>query len=187
VGLNTSNFQRKGRAIAAHLPGWRYDAIQSDERRIKLIGPDRARLLLYFNEWEKRLKVSGEFVSLYHRNGPNAGMDYTRPSKALAEDIKRRVIADYLPQYTADRLLAEEQKEAAQRHKIFMDLVLKHAVGEAYGYRQSTTRCEFRNWYDKEATVQIHGEIAGEEVAWLKLVDLTAEQAFKIFAILKEK
>jgi len=186
--INRKNYHRKAKAIAGHLPGWRFDHLNSDGCRCQLIGPAKARLNLYFDTYRQHLSVWGLFVSRYKRGTDNACMNYKRPSKDLAVDIRRRVIADYLPQFAADKLLYKQEQEQEQAYKVYRDMVFRVSSSKRYGQTsrgQTEKRCEFRNW-DADTNVDIYGEIYGESIDWLKLSNLTNEQAFKIFAIINE-
>ena len=101
--------------VAAWLPGWRFDATRRNDQSVELIGPNRARLFFGRGHWNdtKKFFVSGVYPHKYHPSNTShgrandydcnknkevarAGLSCDRSPKALAADIKRRVITSYL-------------------------------------------------------------------------------------------
>ncbi|GAB47895.1 hypothetical protein [Mobilicoccus pelagius] len=112
------------RAVADHLPEWRYQAPDEDVRRGHLCGPSGMTILMRPLDGT-RWQLTGDLPGTgYH--GPRASIQQTwaRPPATLAADLTRRLLPDYAEVY--DRETARLDAERAEDTQRAADL---EAVG----------------------------------------------------------
>ncbi len=95
-----ASLQALAAAVAAAL-GWSYVRPDCD-RPVDLwasIVRDGARLVFYFDTWKKRIRISGAFPRDFAPYGKTFEITVAadRPAAAVAKDIERRLLPEYLP------------------------------------------------------------------------------------------
>ncbi len=136
---------------------------------------------LYFRVDDQQFKVSGVFPRShtvpYREDSLTIGINSTRPAKALAADIMRRLIPQYLAAYAraAQRYKAEQEKE--ERLQLIIQAFMRVSGGTVAQYSRAARTVYFE-----------HGaaEFSRDEQITLELRKLTIAQAIQIAALLKK-
>lgn len=158
---------------------WKFNRLGApSDWRFEII--DGAGRGLFFRLDKDKFRISGAFprnrTSLYHTQIPRIGVSHSRPAKAIAADIQRRLIPAYLKSYAAAAEKYQAEQEQERQLDIIAEMIRKASNGRCINERNSDRRIYFdkgeaRFWNDQK----IH----------LTLRDLSVEQAVKILAGLK--
>ncbi len=164
------------------MPGWTWNNLDHEERPMKgdgyLIGPNDEKISVRYDIWHNRISIS----SVYPHNRSSYGkainitVSPTKTPKQIARDLEKRFLHLYLPELAAhrDRIKKADEYEAnktAMMQKIADYLGVEiHERGNLYPLHVMEVYCiEPQN----EDTVKFS-------------VECSAEQAIKVFEVLKQ-
>lgn len=130
------------KAVADWLPpGWRFNGLDSPEwEDAEILGPDRMRLA-FRRSWQHK-----GMITIYGRDSRQSiNCNPSRPPKAIAADIKRRLLDDYAKEFR------EWQQNRAEQAEKTRQLELIAQCFERLGLKRQT-------WQTSSYEIILHGE-----------------------------
>lgn len=192
--------------IAAHLPGWRFDELNTYTHLIYFIGPNNERFHIGQARSRGKLSVSGCYPDIHNRkpstsgrgsdydcvrksDGSTIGLSISKGPAAIAQDIKNR----FIPVFVALLHLAKIERLA------FIDKcnIMLNRVALAKKIAPGLWDENRRNKHDVKYNHQLRGPVNNNVHATidfsalskgvnLSMSGLTDEQAIKVLAVLNE-
>lgn len=182
-------------AIAANLPGWRIDTRQEVyDHYAVIIGPGNAKLMIRPDK--NRWHISGAWPAIkgYHaftitylerdHKYTSISVSATRTPKAMAIDIKRRLLPFYLDGLAKVNQYKKDHLAQAREFDLLLSTIKNHLpVKECYQQRYDTQKA----LYFEDKTLKGDLTVKNSNTADLKLSDITIDQVFKILTMLKQE
>ena len=191
------SFARVVREVARHLPGWTTPA-QPNERggsysqSASLHGPQGMEILLLTYQGDEKWSACGRYPRSRPRESLEIHQSWTRPAKALAQDLQRRLIGPYALSYARHRAIDAEHDAQDGAAQAFMQRAAQTLPGMIARDRRP-------GWHGEQARPEPEAHYSGNQLdslsatltpghygASLNLGGLTQTQALAVLSVLAE-
>ena len=169
----------QGELIALHLgKPWKFNALRDPSNWSFELIDGHGRGLFFRCEYgaSKKYRISGNFsaskTGRHYGKGHSIGVSRSRAAKAIAADITRRLLPDYLAAFDTAVARYHAEKERDHMKELVKAAIIKVAGGQFYAWRDSVS------FDDGEAKFTYGDNIE------LTLRNLTPDQAIRITAMI---
>lgn len=181
--MNAEKLRKQGELIALHLGRpWKFNALDEPSDHCFELIDGEGRSLFFRKEYgsAKKYRIHGTFKAAktgrHSRKCPSIGVSYERDAKAIARDVARRLLPEYLIAFDNAVLDYHDAQAREAKKELVKQALLKVTGGYCVAHRGDSV-------FFKDGEARCIGGVRVD----LELKDLTPDQAIRIAAMVTEE